>query len=147
MHVLLSARTCPALVVAACLTFAVPASAQGFKWWKDEGVQKRLSLSVEQSRRIDEIFEQARPALHAGMQRLESAEQELTALIEHATEDGPVVRQIELVEAARGDLNKTRTLMLLQMRRVLSPDQRTGLDALHHERGRGPRKPGKRSTH
>lgn len=146
MHVLSGARACAAILVAACLT-AVPASAQGYKWWKDETVQKRLSLSADQSRRINDIFEQARPVLHAGMQRLESAEQELTALIEHATEDGPVVRQIELVEAARGDLNKARTLMLLQIRRVLSPDQRTGLDALHHERGRGARKPGKRSAH
>lgn len=124
-----------------------PAYAQGFKWWKDETVQKRLALSADQSRRIDEIFEQARPSLHAGIERLESAEQELTALIKRSSEDAPVVRQIELVEAARGELNKSRTLMLLQMRRVLSPDQRTGLDALHHERGRGARKPGKRSTH
>ncbi len=147
MHALLNTRLRPAILVAACLMATAPAYAQGFKWWKDETVQKRLALSADQSRRINDIFEQARPSLHAGIERLENAEQELTALIERSSEDAPVVRQIELVEAARGELNKSRTLMLLQMRRVLSPDQRTGLDALHHERGRGARKPGKRSTH
>jgi Spy/CpxP family protein refolding chaperone len=146
MHALLTAIRA-AVFVAACLICAAPGYAQGFKWWKDATVQKRLSLSADQSRRINDIFEQARPLLRAGIERLESAEQELTALIQHSTEDGPVIRQIELVEAARGDLNKSRTLMLLQMRRVLSPDQRTGLDALHLEHGRGARKPRPRTSH
>lgn len=147
MHAFFHTHLRSAVLVAACLMSTAPAYAQGFKWWKDETVQKRLSLSVDQSRRINDIFEQARPALHAGIDRLESAEQELTALIDRSTEDAPIVRQLELVEAARGELNKSRTLMLLQMRRVLTPDQRTGLAALQHERGRGVRKPGTRSSH
>ncbi len=130
-----------ALLVAACLGVAVPVSAQGFKWWSDEGTQKRLSLSADQSRKIEDIFQQALPALRTGKQRFDAAEQELSALIEHSADDGPVVRQLERVEAARSELNKSRTLMLLQMRRLLSPDQRVRLDELHHERGRDLRNP------
>jgi len=137
-----------AVFVAACLAPAATADAQGFMWWKDEAVQRRLSLSVDQSDHLNAIWEQAKPSLRSGMKRLHSAEQELTDLIERSADDGPVVRQLELVEAARGELNKSRTLMLLQMRRLLSPDQRVRLDELHREQpGRGPRKPGTRSTH
>jgi Spy/CpxP family protein refolding chaperone len=32
--------------------------------------------------------------------------------------------QVGVVEAARSELNKSRTMMLLRMRRVLTPDQR-----------------------
>lgn len=141
-------RCAAAAIVAACLVPVSPAFAQGFKWWKDEAVQKRLVLSADQSRRLDEIFVQSLPALRSGMRRLESAEQDLTALIERSVEeDGPVVRQLELVESVRAELNKSRTLMLLQMRRVLSPDQRQRLDELHRERDQMFRKPGRRSSH
>ena len=133
-------------VVALCLT-AASVDAQGFKWWKDDTVQKRLSLSPDQSRRIDDVFQMAMPSLRTGKQRLDLAEQDLQALIEHSDDDAPVVRQLELVEAARAELNKSRTLMLLQMRRVLSPDQRVTLDALSRERARDARGPGRPSSH
>jgi len=141
-------RCAAAAIVAACLVPASPAFAQGFKWWNDEAVQKRLVLSADQRRRLDEIFVQALPALRSSMRRLESAEHDLTALIERSTEeDGPVVRQLELVESVRAELNKSRTLMLLHLRRVLSPDQRQRLDELHRERDRIFRKPDRRSSH
>ena len=117
------------------------ASAQGFKWWTDESVQRRLALSAEQSRRLEEVFQQAAPSLRSGRHRLEAAERELSALIEGSIDEAPVVRQLERVEAIRTDVNKTRTLMLLHMRRVLSVDQRLRLDELHHERERDHRGP------
>jgi len=148
MHSTLPGYVRAAVLVAACLVPAATAYAQGFKWWKDEAVQRRLSLSVDQSERLNAIWEQAKPSLRSGMQRLDTAEQELTTLIERSTDDAPVVRQLELVEAVRGELNKSRTLMLLQMRRVLSSEQRVRLDELHRERpGHRPRTPGTRSSH
>lgn len=116
-------------------------SAQGFKWWTDESVQKRLALSADQSRRLEELFSQALPTLRSGRDRLEVAERDLSALIEGSLDDSLVVRQLERVEATRAEVNKARTLMLLHMRRVLSPDQRLRLDELHHERERERRGP------
>jgi Spy/CpxP family protein refolding chaperone len=43
------------------------------------------------------------------------------------------MRQVDKVEALRSNMNKNRTLMLLRMRQVLSPDQRTKLNQLHEE--------------
>ena len=134
-----SAATVLALVTV--LLASGMASAQGFKWWTDESVQRRLALSAEQSRRLEEVFQQAAPSLRSGRHRLEAAERELSALIEGSMDEAPVVRQLERVEGIRTDVNKTRTLMLLHMRRVLSADQRLRLDELHHERGRDHRGP------
>ena len=53
---------------------------------------------------------------------------------------------MDKVEAIRGGLNKTRTLMLLRMRQVLTPEQRVILNKLHeqwdkdHSRGRRDRR-------
>ncbi len=74
-------------------------------------------------------------------------ERDLSALIEGSLDEAQVVRQLERVEATRAEVNKARTLMLLHMRRVLSPDQRLGLDALHHERERGRRGPSSKPPH
>ena len=41
-----------------------------------------------------------------------------------ASDDAQVMAQVGVVEAARSELNKSRTMMLLRMRRVLTPDQR-----------------------
>ena len=123
------------------------ASAQSFKWWTNESVQKRLTLSAEQSRRLEELFRQALPTLRSGRDRLEVAERDLSALIEGSLDEAQVVRQLERVEATRAEVNKTRTLMLLHMRRVLSPDQRLRLDELHHERERVRRDPSGKTPH
>ena len=125
-----------AVVVFTVLVWSGLASAQGFKWWTDESVQKRLALSAEQSRRLEDLFRQALPTLRSGRDRLEVAERDLSALIEGSLDEALVLRQLERVEATRAEVNKARTLMLLHMRRVLSPDQRLGLDELHHERER-----------
>ena len=136
-----------ALALVTVLLASGVASAQGFKWWTDESVQKRLGLSAEQSRRLEEVFQQAAPSLRSGRHRLEAAEQELSALIEGSMDEAPVVRQLERVEAIRTDVNKTRTLMLLHMRRVLSADQRLRLDELHRERERDRRGPRGQAPH
>ncbi len=123
------------------------ASAQGFKWWTDESVQKLLALTAEQRRWLEELFRQALPTLRSGRDRLEVAERDLSALIEGSLDEAQVVRQLERVEATRAEVNKARTLMLLHMRRVLSPDQRLRLDQLHHQRERARRGPDGKTPH
>ena len=44
-----------------------------------------------------------------------------------------VTRQVDKVEAIRANMNKMRTLMLLHMRQVLSPEQRVKLNKLHDQ--------------
>jgi Spy/CpxP family protein refolding chaperone len=129
-----------AILVAVC---AAPALAQRGKWWQDDGFRRELGLTDEQTSRLEEIFQKHQPKLRQHMQALNQAEDELSVLIEKG-DDASVMSHMGVVEAARADLNKTRTLMLLRMRRSLTADQWAKFTALASERNqrsrsRGPR--------
>lgn len=105
------------------------------KWWQVYSTE--LRLTPNQASQIDAIFESTFPQLRARYEELNKREDQLSALISanDATE-AEVLRQADQVEAIRGDLSKTRVLMLFRMRRVLSPEQRDKLQALQKARDR-----------
>jgi Spy/CpxP family protein refolding chaperone len=105
----------------------------GFPWWRDAQFQKDLSLSTEQSARIDTVFQSTVTLLRQKKAELDQQEAELSRLIAANAEEAVVVRQGDKVESIRATLNKNRTLMLLHMRQVLSPDQRVRLNKLHEQ--------------
>jgi Spy/CpxP family protein refolding chaperone len=117
------------------LAFAASGRAQsfGFPWWRDAQFQKDLSLSTEQSARIDSVFQSSVTLLRQKKAELDLQEAELSRLIAANAEETVVVRQVDKVESIRATLNKSRTLMLLHMRQVLSPDQRVRLNKLHEQ--------------
>jgi Spy/CpxP family protein refolding chaperone len=126
-------RTYPGLVLlalTAVLVFAASASAQGFKWWNSEQYKHELGLTADQSRRLEEIFQAALPDLRVHKKTLDEAEAEFNRLVQHEDEKA-VLAQVDRVEAARAELNKARTLMLLRMRRTLTTDQWVKLGAMH----------------
>jgi len=133
------------LRAAAALTLlalcAAPALAQRGKWWQNERFQRELVLTAEQSARLEEIFQKHQPKLREHMRALDLAEDQLNQLIEKG-DDASVMAHVGVVEAARADLSKTRTLMLLRMRRSLTADQWATFTALaaseRSSRGRGP---------
>jgi Spy/CpxP family protein refolding chaperone len=126
-HTRLVSWCCVAL--AAAFLSIVPLSAQG-KWWQSDRHKRELGLTPEQSRRLEEIFQTAVPALKAHKQALDQAEGRFEQLVENGA-DRDVMEQVNTVEGARAELNKTRTMMLLRMRRVLTTDQWAKLTALH----------------
>jgi len=135
-------RLLPVLVA---LAFAAPLSGQsfGFAWWKDAQFQKDLSLTADQSARIDSVFQSAITQLRQKKVELDEQEAELSRLIAANADEAVVTRQVDKVEGVRGTLNKGRTLMLLRMRQVLTPEQRVTLNKLHehwdkdHRRSKG----------
>jgi Spy/CpxP family protein refolding chaperone len=126
------------LAFASASPLAEQAPAQGkFKWWQSDRYKTELMLTTDQSRRLEEIFQNALPTLRAQMKALESAETELERLVQRG-DDSAVMAQVARVETARAELNTSRTLMLLKMRRLLTSDQWIKFGALHkaleHER-------------
>jgi Spy/CpxP family protein refolding chaperone len=117
-------------LIAAVLLFAAPAVAQGFKWWQSDLYKRELGLTPEQSRRLEDIFQAAVPNLRLQKKALDQAETEFERLVERG-DDGAVMEQVGRVEIARAELNKSRTMMLLRMRRVLTTDQWAKFTALH----------------
>src|SRR5215831_16981398 len=127
-------RTCW-LVTVSLLVLAAEGRAQsfGFPWWRDAQFQKDLSLTAEQSARIDSVFQSTITLLRQKKAELDQQEAELSRLIAANADEAVVVRQVDKVEGIRANLNKNRTLMLLRMRQVLTPDQRVKLNKLYEQ--------------
>jgi Spy/CpxP family protein refolding chaperone len=118
------------------LALAGPAQAQSpspFAWWKSEQFRKDLGLTREQCARIDKVFEAAVPRLRQNKQELDREEAELSRLIEANANEAQVSKELDKVEAIRGNLNKMRTLMLLHQRELLSAEQRVKFKTLHEQ--------------
>jgi Spy/CpxP family protein refolding chaperone len=113
-----------AVAVAGVAVLAAPsASAQGFKWWQSETFKRELGLTADQSAKIETIFQAHLPVLRREKETLDRTQADFNQMVE-ASDDAQVMAQVGVVEAARSELNKSRTMMLLRMRRVLTPDQR-----------------------
>jgi len=129
-----------AAALAALLLFlAAPASAQRGKWWQDERFRRELTLTPEQSLRLEEIFQKHQPMLRQRMEALDSAEGVFDRLVQKG-DDTAVMGQVDVIEKARAELNKERTMMLLRMRRSLTADQWakfTSLASTQRDRDRG----------
>jgi Spy/CpxP family protein refolding chaperone len=112
-----------------------PVLAQRGKWWQDEQFRRELALTAEQSTRLEAIFQKTQPTLRERMDSLNRAQEQLDRLIEKG-DDASVLEYVGVVESARAELNKTRTMMLLRMRRTLTADQWAKFTALAEERNR-----------
>jgi Spy/CpxP family protein refolding chaperone len=106
-------------------------------WWKDDKSKAELKLSEEQASRIDAIFKESWDRIKSSYEELGRREKDLSALVSGPdTTEADVVRQVEQVEAVRGELNKVRTVTLYRMHRVLSGEQRLKLDEMRRTRER-----------
>jgi Spy/CpxP family protein refolding chaperone len=118
-----------ALLVAALAALAVApgASAAGMpdgKWWKNPRVTAELGLTPEQSTEIEKVFVRSRAKLIDLKADLEKKQLDLQVAREDKTADrGAVEKKIESVENARAALQKTRALMILDMKEILKPAQ------------------------
>jgi Spy/CpxP family protein refolding chaperone len=130
------------LTVLLLLALAGSVDAQSFRWWTSDHFKKGLGLTAEQCARIDEVFQTALPQLRQSYGELGHQEAELSRLIEADADETQVVQQVDRIERTRGSLNKMRTLMLLRMRHVLSPEQRAKFKALQGQWERDHRRDG-----
>ena len=115
-----------------------PPQPQRFAWWRSEQYQKNLGLSTDQVNRLEAIFQGVLPELRKGRDDLDQHEAELSRLIESGADEALVTRQLDKVEAIRSRVNKTRQLMLLHHRQVLTPEQRVKLAQAERERAGRP---------
>jgi Spy/CpxP family protein refolding chaperone len=112
------------------------------KWWQSEQYQRELGLKPEQSRRLEEIFQQAAPGERQLKKTLDEAEAQFERIVATADEK-TAFEQIERVVKARADLNRSYSVMLYHMRKVLTAEQWTRLGALaaaDRERQKAPEK-------
>jgi Spy/CpxP family protein refolding chaperone len=94
------------------------------RWWtRPEAVQK-LGLTADQTKKMDEIFQQYRLKsidLNAVVQKEEAIMEPLISA--EQPDEAKIVAQIDRISLARAELEKANTRMLLGIRRLLTPEQ------------------------
>jgi len=123
-----------ALIVTALLAALAPgtARAQGFKWWQSDRFKTELGLTADQVTRLEAVYQGLLPRLTTGKEELDGLEKRLSGYVRDATaSEAEVMKQVDMVENARSSLGRTRTLMIYRMHRILTPEQRVKMNALH----------------
>jgi TonB family protein len=105
------------------------------KWWKNSDIVRRLQITEPQVKQIEQIFLDHRLKLvdlRAAQERLEI---QLKPLLEvDQPDEAKVLAQTERIAAARGELQKQNTRMMLAIRRILSAEQWKKLETIREER-------------
>ena len=118
-------------VGAALLLVAAAASAQAAaegKWWKRPRIASELQLSADQGDQLEKIFARVKPKLidlRADLEKKQFAYQQ--AMTSEKADRKEVEDLIEAREQARSALQKELALMELDMKAVLTPEQREKL--------------------
>jgi len=111
------------------------------RWWNNPEMVQKLSVTADQQKKMDDIFQQNRLRLidlNASVQREEVTMEPLMAA---DTPDEPkILAQIDKIAQARAELEKANARFLLGIRRVLTQEQWKKLRAEmpRPEGGRGP---------
>jgi Spy/CpxP family protein refolding chaperone len=115
-------------------------------WWKNPEIAQKLSLTADQQKKMDDIFQQSRLQLIDLKANVEKQELLLEPMLSANPPDtNKVLAQIDHVAAARAELEKGMARMLLNIRGVLSADQWTKLQSERprfRQRPDGPDGPG-----
>jgi len=103
------------------------------KWWKRPRVAAEINLTPGQVRDIEAIFARTRPRLIDGKGELEKVQGDLQDAIESNADRRDIAAKVEAVEHARAELQKTRILMVLDMKQALKPEQWERLVRMHQQ--------------
>ena len=116
------------------------------RWWNDPGFVKMLSLTSDQQKKMEDIFEQSRPTLIDLSSQVRAEEEKMLPLLAvDQPDESKVLAEIDRVVQMRAELEKANARMLLGLRRVLTKDQWTKLqanDPSRHFGDHGPRRYG-----
>ena len=109
------------------------------KWWDTPEMSRKLGLTADQQKKMDDVFQQIRVKLidlHASLDREEAAFEPLWQATQ--LDDSKILPQIDRIAQARAELEKAESRLLLGLRHVLTNEQWKMLDA---ERPRRPDPP------
>jgi Spy/CpxP family protein refolding chaperone len=103
-------------------------------WWRNPDIIQKLTITPDQQKRMDDIFQQSRLQLIDLRAAVEKQEVLLEPMLDANPPDtNKILAQIDRTAQARAELEKANAKMLLGIRTVLTPDQWTKLQT--EERG------------
>jgi Spy/CpxP family protein refolding chaperone len=100
------------------------------RWWNDPAFVTLLSLTPDQQKKMEDVFEQNRPKLMDLSSQVKAEEVKMAPLLEaDQPDESKVLAQIDRIAQTRAELEKANARMLLGLRRVLTQDQWKKLQA------------------
>ncbi len=94
------------------------------KFWDNPEMVRRLNLTADQQKKLDDVFQQSRLKLIDLHAALEKEEAMLEPLMRAAQpDDSKVLPEIDRIAQARAELEKANARLLLGIRHVLTPEQ------------------------
>lgn len=100
--------------------FGVP----GGKWWNNPEMVKRLNLTADQQRRMDDVLQQSRLKLIDLTATLQKEEVMMEDLMRGPQlDDSKILPAVDRIAQARAELEKANARMMLGIRHVLTPAQ------------------------
>ncbi len=114
----------------------------GGKWWDNPEMVKKLVLTAEQQKKMDDVFQQSKLKLIDLEAALQKEEVLLDGLMRGPQlDDSKILPSVDRIAQDRAELEKADARFLLGIRHVLTPEQWTQLQA---ERSSGPPSSGQR---
>jgi Spy/CpxP family protein refolding chaperone len=108
----------------------------GGKWWDNPDMVKKLVLTAEQQKKMDDVFQQSKLKLIDLEAALQKEEVILDGLMRGPQlDDAKILPSVDRIAQDRAELEKADARFLLGIRHVLTPEQWTQLQA---ERPAGP---------
>ena len=95
-----------------------------WEWWKDDAVRKEMKLSDQQVRSISRLYDNRVRTLKPVAEEIAKQRDILNKMTQERTVDVPVYAiQVNHLEALRSEMNRTRTIMLYEIQKALTPEQ------------------------
>ena len=101
-----------------------PNGGPGGKWWGNPEMVKRLSITAEQVKRMDDVLQQSRLKLIDLNATLEKEEVMMEGLMRGPQlDDAKILPAVDRIAQARAELEKANARLMLGIRHVLTPEQ------------------------
>ena len=101
------------------------------KFWRRDKIRHQLRLTDDEIDKLEDILDRNRQRLEDMKADVKKKRTTLDALLtDDRTDEATILGQVDLIEHARAKLGKARVTMLLEMRGVLTPEQRRQLAQL-----------------
>jgi len=113
----------------------------GGKWWGNPELVKRLSITAEQVKKMDDLLQQSRLKLIDLNATLEKEEVMMEGLMRGPQlDDAKILPAVDRIAQARAELEKANARLMLGIRHVLTPEQWEKLqsETRPHRVGPGP---------
>ncbi len=112
------------------------------KWWKHPKIARELGLSNDQVNQIEGIFSSYKARMMELNSNLKQKEAQLrNAITNPNSSREEILRMTAEVEGIKGNMRNTKIDMFLQVRDVLTPEQRSRLEDIRTRYGRPPYQP------